>query len=49
MLGCAVVFERNLRKMGRAGWQQWTESMRARGGPFGDTGKKLRERFRRDE
>ena len=31
MLGSAFVFERNLRKMGRAGWQQWTASMRANG------------------
>ena len=31
MLGSAFFFERNLRKMGRAGWQQVTESMRAAG------------------
>jgi hypothetical protein len=49
MLGSAFVFERNLRKMGRASWHDLTESMRARGGPFGDTGKKLRERFKREE
>jgi hypothetical protein len=49
MLGSAFVFERNLRKMGRASWHEMTEAMRARGGPFGGTGKKLRERFRRDE
>ena len=49
MFACAVVFERNLRKMGRASWQEMTQAMRARGGPFGDTGKKLRERFKRDE
>ena len=49
MLASAIFFERNLRKMGRASWHDLTESMRARGGPFGDTGKKLRERFRREE
>ena len=49
MLGSAFVFERNLRKMGRASWHEMTEAMRARGGPFGDTGKKLRERFKRDD
>ena len=49
MLASAFVFERNLRKMGRASWHEMTEAMRARGGPVGDTGKKLRERFRRDE
>jgi len=51
MLGAAFVFERNVRKMGRAGWQQVTESVRA--GHlreyFGDTGRRLRRRFRRDE
>ncbi len=49
MLACAFVFERNMRKMGRASWQEMTEAMRARGGPFGDTGKKLREKFKREE
>jgi hypothetical protein len=51
MLGSAFVFERNLRKMGRAGWQQMTESMR--GGNlreyFGSAGKRFRGRFKRDE
>jgi hypothetical protein len=35
--------------MGRASWQEMTEAMRARGGPFGDTGKRLRQRFKREE
>ena len=51
MLVCAFLFERNLRKLGRAGWQQMTESMR--GGNlreyFGDAGNRLRRRFKRDE
>src|ERR1700694_4655781 len=47
----ALVIDRNLRKMGRAGWQQMTESMRARnmGDLLGDTRKRLRERFKREE
>ena len=49
MLGCAFFFERNLRKMGRASWQEFSEAMRARGGPLGETGRKLRDRFKRDE
>src|SRR5690242_304675 len=51
MLGSAFVFERNLRKMGRAGWQQMTESMRAGGlrDYIGDAGKRIRGRFRREE
>ena len=49
MLASAIVFERNLRKMGRASWQDFTEAMRNRGNPLGDTGRKLRERFKRDE
>ena len=49
MLACAFFFERNLRKMGRASWQEFTEAMRQRGGPLGETGKKIRDRFKRDE
>ena len=51
MLTCAVIFERNLRKLGRAGWQQMTESMRAGNlrEYFGDAGTRLRKRFKKDE
>ena len=51
MLTCAFLFERNLRKLGRAGWQQMTESMRAGNlrEYFGDAGNRLRRRFKRDE
>ena len=51
MLGSAFVFERNLRKMGRAGWQQVTESMRAGGlrEYLGDAGRRFRGRFKKDE
>ena len=50
MLGSAFVFERNLRKMGRAGWQQWTGSMRTAGmkDSFGSASRRMRERFRRE-
>jgi len=51
MLGCALIFERNLRKMGRAGWQQMTETMRAGNlrEYFGDAGNRIRRRFKREE
>ena len=51
MLGSAFVFERNVRKMGKAGLQQLSQSMRARGfsATLGDTGRRLRERLRKDE
>ena len=50
MLASAIVFERNLRKMGRAGWQQVTGNMKAhnlREG-LGDAGRRLRKRFKRE-
>lgn len=51
MLGCAFVFERNLRKMGRAGWKQVSESVKVSNfrDALGDAGKKLRKRFKKDE
>jgi hypothetical protein len=51
MLGIAFVFERNLRKMGKAGWEQWTKGMRDRniGDVLGNTRSRLRDRFRRDD
>lgn len=51
MLGSAILVERNVRKMGRAGWRQWTESMRASGvrERFGAVGDRMRDRLRRDE
>jgi hypothetical protein len=51
MLASAIVFERNLRKMGRAGWQQVTGTMKSHNfrNYFGDTGKRLRKRFKREE
>jgi hypothetical protein len=51
MLGSTIFFERNLRKMGRAGWAQWTGNMRAAGvkDAFGTAGKRVRDRFKRND
>ena len=47
MLACAFFFERNLRKLGRAGWQSLTSSVRGGsiGGSVGRAGKRVRDRF----
>ncbi len=51
MLACAFIFERNLRKMGRAGWQQVTGTIRGHNfrETLGDAGKRIRKRFKRDQ
>ncbi|MEJ7583195.1 MAG: DUF3040 domain-containing protein [Acidimicrobiales bacterium] len=51
MLASALWFEHNLRKLGRAGMQQLTESMRASGirDSLGSAGQRMRDRFRRNE
>ncbi|HJV09287.1 MAG TPA: DUF3040 domain-containing protein [Acidimicrobiales bacterium] len=51
MLGCAFIFERNLRKMGKAGWKQVTGSLKTTQvkEQFGDVGKRLKKRFKREE
>jgi hypothetical protein len=51
MLACLLVIERNVRKMGKAGIDSFTSSMRggALKGKLGDAGRKWRERWRRDE
>jgi hypothetical protein len=51
MLVCALVFERNLRKLGRAGLDQLTRTVRANGvrEALGGAGRRVRERFNRDE
>jgi hypothetical protein len=51
MLASAIFFERNLRKMGRAGWHQWTQTMRTNGvrERMGSVGDRMRDRFKRDE
>lgn len=49
MLGCALYFERNLRKLGKAGLEQLTASMKAGGvrDTLGEARGKMRDRFRR--
>ena len=49
MLGCALYFERNLRKLGKAGLEQITSSMRAAGlrDALGGAKGKMRDRFKR--
>ena len=51
MLASALWFEHNLRRLGRAGLAQFTESMRAAGvrDYLGSSSQRLRERFRRTE
>ena len=51
MLGSAIVFERNLRKMGRAGWRQVSDTMKTHNlrDTVGDAGKRIRKRFKREE
>ncbi len=51
MLACAFVFERNLRKMGKAGWKQVAGSLKTTQvkEQMGDVGKRLKKRFRREE
>ena len=49
MLACAFIFERNLRKMGRAGWKQVSGNLKTTQvkEPCGDVGKGLKKRFRK--
>lgn len=51
MLVSALAIERNVRKMGRAGIDEITQSMRAAGlrDAFGNANQRMRERFRREE
>lgn len=51
MLGAALWFERNARKLGRAGLQQVTATMRAAGlrDALGKTRNRMRDRFRRND
>lgn len=51
MLACLLVIERNVRTMGRAGIESFTGSFRggALRGRIGDTGRRWRERWRRDD
>jgi hypothetical protein len=52
MLGCLIIIERNVRKLGRAGLASLTGGLKGTGGLrgfFGERGKAWRERFRRDD
>ena len=51
MFACAVVFERNLRRMGRAGLQSITNAMPGGniGKALGDARRRMRDRFRKDD
>jgi hypothetical protein len=51
MLASALVFERNLRKLGRAGLDQLTRTVRANGvrEALGGAGRRMRERLKRDD
>lgn len=51
MFAAALLFESNLRRMGRAGLQQVTASMKAAGlrDAFGNARARAREKFRRDD
>lgn len=48
-LACAIVGERNLRKMGKAGLQSVTQRTGNLGEVLGDRSRKLKERFKREE
>lgn len=51
MLASSIFFYDNLRKMGRAGWRQWTQSVGPNGVKdyFGSAQQRVRDRFKRDE
>jgi hypothetical protein len=51
MLGCALYFERNLRKLGKAGLEQITRSMKATGlrDALGGARGRVRDRFKRPD
>src|SRR5262245_57703703 len=51
MLAAALVFERNARRLGKAGMEQITQNFRGSSVReyFGATGQRMRDRMRRDE
>lgn len=51
MLASAIFFERNLRRMGRAGWRAWTESAKAANvrDALGSARTRMRDRFKREQ
>jgi hypothetical protein len=48
MFACAVVFERNLRRMGKAGWSSLTVPGGGLKSSFGSARQRFRDRFKRD-
>jgi len=51
MLAAALFFERNARRLGKTGLQQWTQNMRGGGlkAYLGTTSQRMRDRFKRDD
>ncbi len=51
MLVALLFIERNARKLGKAGMEQMTRSMRAKGvrDAFGNAGQRMRDRFKRED
>jgi hypothetical protein len=51
MLASVLVFERNLRKLGKAGIDQLSRSVRANGlrDALGGAGQRMRDRFKRQD
>ncbi len=52
MLGCLLVIERNVRKIGRAGFDSLTSNVRTTSnfkGVFGNAGRRWRDRWQRDD
>ena len=51
MLVALIFIERNARKLGKAGMEQMTQSMRAKGvrDAFGNAGQRMRDRFKRED
>lgn len=51
MLLSAFMIERNARRLGKAGWEQMTSTMRGSGmrDYFGGAGKRMRDRFKRED
>jgi Ca2+-dependent lipid-binding protein len=52
MLGSALIFERNARRLGKAGMQQITQNFRGGNSVreyFGSTGQRMRDRMRRED
>ena len=51
MLVSALQIEKNLRRLGKLGWEQMSQSLQSAGvrDYFGSTGQRMRDRFRRED